>query len=131
MPVLSNVWWPVRINDVDGEKALAIWLNSSFGLLTLLARRTSTRGGWVALKKAELEELPVLDPRQLPAAQLAALADLFDHLADHEFDRLSRMAECPVRAALDNGIADILNLPNPATLRALLASEPVISNRRL
>ena len=131
MPVLSNVWWPVRIDDVDVEKALAIWLNSSFGLLSLLAHRTSTRGGWVALKKAELEDLPVLDPRQLSAAQLAALADLFDDLADHEFDRLSRMAECPVRAALDTGIADILNLPNPATLRTLLASEPVISNRRL
>ena len=85
----------------------------------------------MALKKAELEELPVLDPRQLSAAQLAALADLFDHLADYEFDRLPRMAECPTRAALDNGIADILNLPNPATLRALLASEPVVSNRRL
>ena len=111
MHVLSNVWWPVRIDDVDVEKALAIWLNSSFGLLSLLAHRTSTRGGWVALKKAELEELPVLDPRQLSAAQLAALADLFDHLADHEFDRLSRMAECP--AAPPSTAASLTSLISP------------------
>ena len=43
--VLSNVWWPVRIDDEATEKAIAVWLNSSLGLLTLLAQRTSTRGG--------------------------------------------------------------------------------------
>ena len=29
--VLSNVWWPVRGGDVQTEKALALWLNSSLG----------------------------------------------------------------------------------------------------
>ena len=40
-------------------------LETVLGLLTILAQRTSTRGGWVALKKVDLEELPVLDPRRL------------------------------------------------------------------
>ena len=44
--VLSNVWWPVRVEDAATEKATAIWLNSTPGLLTILAQRTSTRGGW-------------------------------------------------------------------------------------
>ena len=42
--VLSNVWWPVKTDEIAHEKALAVWLNSGLGLLTLLAQRTSTEG---------------------------------------------------------------------------------------
>ena len=130
-PVLSNVWWPVRTERRDWEKALALWLNSSLGILALLAHRTSTRGAWVALKKADLEELPVLDARALTPAQLQALSALFDELAEMEFERLSAMAECPARRALDDGLSVILGLPDLSALRLLLATEPVVSNRRL
>ena len=129
--VLSNVWWPVRVEDHVTEKALVVWLNSSLGLLTILAQRTSTRGGWVAMKKADLEELPVLDTRSLSPAQLKGLSDLFDDMEEAEFERLSGMAHCPARQALDAGISRILGLPDLAMLRSLLASEPVVCNRRL
>ena len=129
--VLSNVWWPVRIDDEVSERALAIWLNSSLGLLTLLAQRTSTEGSWVGLKKADLERLPVLDVGALSAGQRGDLAALFDKMADEEFERLPAMAQCPARRALDNGVSRILGLPNLATLRELLASEPVVANQPL
>lgn len=63
--VLSNVWWPTRVGDVLAEKTLVAWLNSTLGLLTILTQRTSTEGGWAAMKKADPEELPVLDTRSL------------------------------------------------------------------
>ena len=129
--VLSNVWWPVRVEGVSHEKALAVWLNSSLGLLTILAQRTSTRGGWVAMKKADLSELPVLDLREISTSRLQDLSDLFDQIAEAEFERLPGMAHCPVRRSLDDGISEILALPNLSKLRDLLASEPVVSNRRL
>ena len=129
--VLSNVWWPIRIESSEIEKALSVWLNSSLGLLTILAERTSTQGAWVAIKKAVLETLPVLDPRRLSTSQLQALSDLFDELSEAEFDRLPAMAHCPARRALDDGISRILGLPDLSKLRELLASEPVVSNRRL
>ena len=115
--VLSNVWWPLRLEEPTSEKALTVWLNSSLGLFTLLASRTSTRGGWVAVKKADLESLPVLDFRRLTPSQLQALSDLFDELADAEFMRLPAMAYCPARQALDEGLARILDLPDLANLR--------------
>ena len=90
-----------------------------------------TRGGWVKLKKADLEELPVLDPRRLSPSQLQRLSDLFDALSEEEFERLPGMAHCPTRRRLDDGISEILGLPDLATLRDLLASEPVVSNTRL
>ena len=129
--VLSNVWWPVRVEDDSMEKALALWLNSSLGLLTVLTQRTSTEGGWVAMKKGDLEELPVLDLRQLTIEQLQGMADLFDELAEAEFERLPGMVDCPSRVALDDGLSRILGLPDLGNLRRLLASEPTVSNRRL
>ena len=129
--VLSNVWWPVRVEDVSTEKALVVWLNSSLGLLTILAQRTSTRGGWVAIKKADLEDLPVLDLRRITSSQLRRLSKLFDKIVHEEFERLPRMALCPARRSLDDGIARILDLPDLGKLREMLASEPVVSNRRL
>ena len=129
--VPSNVWWPIRVQDAPTEKALAVWLNSSLGLLTILTQRTSTEGGWVAMKKADLEELPVLDTHSLSEAQLTSLLDLFDETAETEFERLPGMADCSARRTLDAGISQVLGLPNLATLRSMLASEPVVSNRRL
>ena len=129
--VLSNVWWPVQVSGILAEKAIAVWMNSSPGLLTILAQRTSTRGGWVGMKKADLESLPVLDTRQLTQSQLQALSDLFDKLAEEEFKRLPAMRDCPTRRALDDGLSRVLGLPDLGTLRTLLATEPVVSNRRL
>jgi len=129
--VLSNVWWPVRVKNEYIEKAVALWLNSSLGLLTILAQRTSTEGGWVALKKADLEELPVLDTRQLSESQLQAMSGLFDEIVEAEFERLPGMGTCQSRRTLDDGLSRILSLPDLGTLRTLLASEPVVANRRL
>ena len=129
--VLSNVWWPVRVEDESAEKALALWLNSSLGLQTIMAERTSTEGSWVAMKKADLEELPVLDTSRLSASQLKQLSDLFDDMADEEFERLPGMADCPARQRLDDGMSEIMGLPDLSNLRRLLATEPVVSNERL
>ena len=129
--VLANVFWPVKTDDDAWDKALAVWLNSSLGLLTLLARRTTTRAGWSAMKKADLARLPVLDVSQLTPDQLTALSELFDELADDSFERLPAMVDCPTRTKLDEGLAKILNLPDLLPLRRLLASEPVVSNRQL
>ena len=130
-PVLSNVWWPVKVEDASHEKALAIWMNCSLGLLTIMFQRTSTEGGWVGMKKADLELLPVLDLRAITPSQLQGLVDLFDSIAEEEFERLPRMANCVARQRLDDGISEIFGLPDLLGLRRLLASEPVVSNRRL
>ena len=130
-PVLSNVWWPVRSQNHSWDKALSVYLNSSIGLLALLATRNTTQGSWVKLKKADLEQLPVLDTRNLSPEQLKGLSDLFDEMVEAEFERLPGMARCPARKALDDGISRILGLPDLGKLRELIASEPVVSNRRL
>ena len=73
----------------------------------------------------------MLDTRRLSPAQLQGLSDLFDGLAAAEFERLPGMQQCPARRSLDDGVSRILGLPDLSKLRDLLASEPVVSNRRL
>ena len=131
MRVLSNVWWPVKMEDGSAEKALSVWLNSTLGLLTIMAERTSTEGSWVAMKKADLEELPVLDTRRLSSSQLQRLSQLFDEMSEAEFERLPGMTHCPARRRLDDRVSESLGLPDLGNLRRLLASEPVVSNVRL
>ncbi len=130
-PVLSNVFWEVKAETEQQEQALALWLNSSLGLLTLMATRTTTEGGWVSIKKGDLGRMPVLNVRALSAKQLADMSTLFWVLAEDSFERLPNMVDCPTRTKLDDGLAEILDLPNLSVLRTLLASEPVVSNRRL
>lgn len=129
--VLGSMWWPVRVEEPYMEKVLALWLNSSLGLLTLLVIRNTTRGSWVQLKKGDLAGLPILNLRCLSASQLKSLSNLFDELSEEELESLPRMAHCPIRRALDDGLSRILNLPDLSKLRELLASEPVVSNRPL
>lgn len=83
------------------------------------------------MKKAELEELPILDMRERQQSQLQALSDLFDELAETEFERLPGMASCQGRLALDDGLSRIFGLPDLGTLRTLLDLEPVVSNQHL
>ena len=129
--VLASMWWPVRLNNQRAEKALAIWLNSSLGLITLMAERNTTEGAWAQTKKADLRRMPVLDTSRLTLEELQGLADLFDNLAEDEFESLPAMANCAARQRLDDGISEILGLPDLSGLRRLLASEPVVSNQRL
>lgn len=130
-PVLSNVWWPVKTDNIKSDKAIALWLNSSLGILTLLATRNTTEGAWVDIKKADLKDMPVLDVQAISQSQLQALADLFDELADEEFERMPGMAECTARRRLDDELSAILRLGDLAGLRRLLATEPVVANVRL
>ena len=129
-PVLSNVWWPIKTDNHNQDKSIAVWLNSSVGLLTLLATRNTTMGAWVKLKKADLKKMPILDVSAIKQSQLQGLADLFDSMSEEEFERLPGMVDCAARKRLDDGISEVLGLPDLSGLRRLLASEPVVSNQR-
>lgn len=56
------------------------------------------------MKKADLEELPVLDTRQLSPSQRQAISVLFDELVEAEFEHLPRMVDCTARCSLDGGL---------------------------
>lgn len=127
--VLSNTWWPVAA-DNGMDKPLALWFNSSLGLLSLISSRVDTEGAWVELKKPILESLAVLDPRRLPKKAQEALVQAYDQLAKLELQPVPQIAKDDVRSKIDAAIAEALGIEDDlSVLRMLLASEPVMSMR--
>jgi len=132
-PVLANTWWTCALKNRNPqiEKALALWTNSTLGVLIQLANRVETEGAWVKFKKPTWLALPVLDVRRLSPAQLDALATAYDRLATMELQPFPHMATDPARAAIDAALAEALHLPDFSVLRRLLAQEPVVCLQRL
>ena len=129
-PVLSNVWWTIVLAEgargSNREKALALWLNSTIGITTLIGYREETEGAWVDFKKPVLEELPVLNLRTLRRPALEALAAAYDEVATRELSPLPELHRDSVRADIDHVVSQALGLPDVAALRALLAQEPIL-----
>jgi len=128
-PILANVWWsfaPRQEVSEPEEKSLTLWLNSTLGLLILLANRDETHGPWIDFKKPSLYSLPVLDVLHLTPTQTTSLAATYDELCNAPLQSFPNMASDAVRAQIDTTIAQTLDLPDFSVLRELLAQEPVI-----
>jgi tRNA1(Val) A37 N6-methylase TrmN6 len=133
--VLANMWWPLsfkdRIQNDDIEKALAVWLNSTLGLLLLLSNRLETEGAWIDFKKPVLLEMPMLDLVSLTGEQLTLLAATYDEVCHDGLRPFPEMATDPVRAKIDAAVSKALGLPDFSILRRLLSQEPVVYLKRL
>jgi len=91
VPVMSNIFYSVRFRTKHLEakaKALSLWLNTTWGLLTVLASREETEGAWMSLKMGHWRLLPVLDVTSLSKEKLRKLAELFDRYKDVKLKRL-------------------------------------------
>ncbi len=133
--LLSNVWWTFSFSSAekndDYEKALVLWLNSTLGLLILLANREETHGPWIGFKKPVLAAMPVLSVIDLSDKQLQKLTSAYDKLSTQLIHPFPNMDKDEVRAAIDTSVAEALGLPDFSVLRTLLAQEPVVCLKRL
>jgi hypothetical protein len=120
--------WPLAGRVMIAER---LWLNSTLGLLVLLAHREETRGAWIDFKKPVLKDLPVLDARTLSDKQREALAEAYDEVGGKTLLPFPEMDADPVRREIDEVIRKTLRLPDFGVLRKLLAREPVVCLRPL
>jgi len=136
--VLSNVWWPVSIQD-DTAKILAIWLNSTLGLLLLLSNVVVTRGPWVDIKKEHLQAMPILNVKKLSEKSRKALLDLYDQtigdkkIYESELKALPEEFSDPqTRILIDAGVSKALGLKLKLDdLYELLSTEPMITGKNV
>jgi len=131
--VLSNTWWPVAVH-ADGaeqgiwEKVLALWFNSTLGIISLIAARVDTRGAWVELKKPIMEEIAVPDPRKLHKKDLAKLVSAYDEIAKLQILALPSVDSDPVHKKIDAALASAFKIDDDfARLRNMLVREPIVS----
>ena len=131
--VLGNTWWALNTEqlDVPMQKALVLWLNSSFCVLAFFSRRVTTEGAFVQMKKPAWEAMPVLDVRSLTQEHLTTLASAYDEAASKSLAPLAQLDADPVRISIDNALCAVLGLPSLAPVRALLAREPGLTGRKI
>ena len=101
VPIISNIFYIVRLKQEseDRLKALCLWLNTTWGILTMLASREETHGGFIGVKMSHWRLLPVLDIDSLAKHEVKALATVFDEFKSKEPARIPE--QYGVRGAFD------------------------------
>jgi hypothetical protein len=107
---IANVYFMTKTSlDEDGEKALALWLNSFFGILTILAHMEITGGAYTRLNIAQWKTLPVLDVRSIGEDAVKCLARVFDEYARRDLGRIPEQFEKETRLELDLEVLECLS----------------------
>ena len=131
-------WHTLTVNENDPtvrserEVALALWCNSSLGLLLNANHSNRSQAGRGRGNKGMLETLSTLDVRKLESWQLDELQAIWRDFRDRRFQPFYCCAIDPARIELDERVVrDLFGLgedavASVATLRRLLASEPSI-----
>ena len=133
-PAVGSLWVPCRPKDGSGQtsRAFCIYLNSTVGLLSLLARRAHNVLSRPAFSLDTLRSIPVPNFAVLGDDARDGLAAAFELLKDEVLLPFPQMNEDPIRKRLDDAVTDALGLDPEwvAQIRRALAEEPSITNRR-
>jgi len=117
-PLISNIFFSswLHTRNENLEKVLVLWLNSIWGLLSILLYREETRGPFIELSIPQWKLLPVIDVNSLAPDTLNKLVSLFDALRERHFRRLPQQFSStsskvdPSRLILDLGILKALGI---------------------
>ena len=133
-----NTWFTLRVQENDPvassrrEIALALWCNSTLGILLQANHANAVQQGRGIGNKGMLETLTTLDVRKLEAWQLEEAQAIWRDFSDRKFQSFHRCAIDPARVELDERLLrDMLGLNDAAVatvcrLRTLLATDPSI-----
>jgi hypothetical protein len=113
---------------------LIVWLASTYGLMLYLSIATSSQGDIVKLKKEQMAELLVPDPKQFDqkvwATTYAKHASTPLGTYRQQFEAATQQQG--VRYAIDGFVASQMGLPRMSKAQyELLASDPIITKERL
>ena len=116
-PVLSNIFYALRLRtgqDTERLKALCLWLNTTWGILTILANRSETRGRWIRLKMTHWRLQPILDVTRLDEEKIKKLAAIFDRYCNEELRRLPEQFNSndidPIREGIDQSFLEAMEV---------------------
>jgi len=109
---ISNVYFMVRTNlTEEQEKALILWLNSFWGILTVFSFMEITVGAFTGLSIAQWRVLPVLNVRELSEDAVKCLANAFDKHVNTDFGRFPKQFERGTRMDMDIDVIKCLSTP--------------------
>ena len=126
-------WTTVRMDHNTFAQAIALWMNSTLGLVSQWAAANRTQPGMGYLPKSLTPSLITLDPRQFTPAQLAAVERIFNDISSASLLPAASAWKDPVRIELDRRmLQEALHIRDDAThalvrwLRNAWCSEPTV-----
>ena len=131
----GRAWPSVILDDPSAEYALALWCNSTLGLLIRWWASNKSQAGRGMTSITSIPNIPTLDTRALTEEQHSAAREAFEAMRELRFLPFDQIDEDPARAELDRRLlVDVLGLPASLCepdgpidlLRRKLAREPQI-----
>jgi len=124
---LGSAFRPVGVQDKQTAKAFAAFLNSSFGAVQLLNRRTKILT-YPQFETGHMKSLSLPDPAR---ADFAPLLKAFNAVKNKHLKRLAECTTDPARKILDHAAARAIGIDPAQTdqWREWLAAEPTITNK--
>ena len=139
VPTIGGRAWPsfaptpADSPDVNHwEKALALWLNTTLGLVARWWVSSRQQQGRASLTVTTIGHIPVLDLREIPPTRVRHLAEEFDRFAGGTLLPANEAFRDNTRQAIDRAVlCDVLGLPETilgplATLRLQWCTEPSV-----
>ena len=129
-------WLNVRMENEKQEKALALWLNTSLGLIVHWVTSNHTQNGLGYFSKKQARNVQVLDVTNLTQEQLDRMAETFDQVKKLPLLPANEAWRDRIRAELDRRVLeDVLGLGPEATesvrsLRNQWCQEPTVQGRK-
>ena len=134
--VAGKGWAAVKTRRADYEKPLALWLNTTMGLITYWSASNQTQNGRCYASLTALKNLPVPDLRQMRQKQVDRMNAIFDGMAHLELMPASHAWHDPVRLDIDRLTLETLldgegtSGPSLAATRTKWCLEPTVQGRK-
>ena len=97
-------------------------MNSTIGVITMLANRTDTKGPWIKFKKPNLNNLKILDINNLTQLQIDEFLKLYKEVENKKWLTYNKAEVDATRIYVDTKIGEVLNVPSIGILRTMLAN---------
>ena len=134
--VLANgCCWPckwISKNDETSkqmEKRLALWLNSTLGLISVFMTKSETEGALVSFSKKNYEKFHVLDLNSLSPKNLKILDKLWNSVSSKNIGVYSKMKDDKIRKEIDDVFCKIFKINSLDDVRLILSREPIITQK--
>lgn len=135
----GRAWLSVQLTNIDQEKALVLWSNTTLGMLVHWWQSNKQQSGRGSITKTTLASFRTLDVRTLSEEQLSIVTEIFDDLKTKPLFPPNRIEEDSTRHEIDRRfLGDVLGMPASVfgadcpvnLLRKKLANEPSIHGHK-
>ena len=127
---VGTSWYSVKPRDADARqwsKAMAVYLNSTLGVLVMLGIRSPRVLSYPRYSKDALENMPI---PVLTAKKLARLVKIYERYKDDDLGLLQNPSS--TRVAIDEAVCKVFGVDTSlvTTIRREISKEPMVTDRR-